>query len=63
MKKYIPEIQKLAFNLPHVRILGPHHCGKESHEAFKCWGNLHDVLCRRDYIERVLSSFDHKINS
>ena len=24
---YIDEIQKIAFNLPHVRILGGHHCG------------------------------------
>ena len=25
---YIPTIQKLAFNLPHVRILGTNHCGE-----------------------------------
>ena len=35
-KYYIPEIQKLAFHLPHVHIPGMHHCGKEIREAFKC---------------------------
>ena len=25
---YIPAIQKLAFRLPHVRILGTNHCGE-----------------------------------
>ena len=24
---YIPEIQKLVFQLPHVHIIGTHHCG------------------------------------
>ena len=25
---YIPAIQELVFNFPHVRILGTHNCGK-----------------------------------
>ena len=25
---FIPSIQKLAFNLPHVHILGTHNCGE-----------------------------------
>ena len=24
---YIPEIKRLVFHLPHVRLLGTHHCG------------------------------------
>ena len=32
---YIPAIQKLAFHLPHVHILGGHHCGEMRHTAFK----------------------------
>ena len=24
---YIPEIQKLAFQIPHVQIMGTNHCG------------------------------------
>ena len=63
MKNYIPAIQKLEFHFTHVRILRTHHCGKERHGEFKRRGNLHDVLCRRDYIERVVSSFDHQIQS
>ena len=32
---YIPEIQKLAFHIPHVQILGINHCGKSRQTAFK----------------------------
>ena len=60
---YIPEIQKLAFHLPHVRILVTHHCGKERHEAFKLRGGLHAFLCRSDYAERVVCSFSHQNQS
>ena len=63
MKNYIPAIQKLAFHLSHVRILGTHHCGKELREAFKRQGNLHDVLCYSGYEEQVVSIFSHKIKS
>ena len=34
-KNYTPAIQKLAFHLPNVCILGTHHRGKEHHETFK----------------------------
>ena len=62
-EKYIPEIQKLEFHLPHVRILGTHHRGKKRCEAFKLWGNLHYVLCSRGFLERVVSIFSHQIQS
>ena len=32
---YIPAIQKLAFHLPHVRILGTNQCGEMRRTAFK----------------------------
>ena len=32
---YIPAIQKLAFQLPHLRILGTNHCGELQRTAFK----------------------------
>ena len=32
---YIPAIQKLAFHLPHVRIIGTNHCGEMQRTAFK----------------------------
>ena len=32
---YIPEIQKLAFHIPHVQILGTNHCGDSRRTTFK----------------------------
>ena len=60
-KFYIAAIQKLAFNLPHVNILGNYHCRKECHDVFIPWVSLNDVLCCHDCAERVVSSFYHKI--
>ena len=60
---YIPAIHKLAFRLPHVRILGKNHCGELRHTAFKRRKLFQDVLCRRDYAERVVESFANKIQS
>ena len=54
---YIPAIQKLAFHLPHVRILGTNHCGELRRTAFKQRELFQDVICRRDYAERVVASF------
>ena len=58
---YIPAIQNLAFHLPHVRILGTNHCGELRHIAFKGRELFQNVLCRRDYAERVVASFANKI--
>ena len=60
---YIPAIQKLAFRLPHVRILGTNHCGEMRRTAFKQCELSQYFLCRRDYSERVVSSFANKIKS
>ena len=60
---YIPAIQKLAFHLPHVRILGTNQCGELRWTSFKRRESFQDVLCRRDYAERVVSSFDNQIQS
>ena len=60
---YIPAIQKLAFHLPHVRILGTNHCGEMRCTAFKRHEFFQDVLCRRDYAERVVASFANQIQS
>ena len=51
---YIPEIQKLAFHIPHVQILGINHCGKSRQTAFKLRKSFQDVLCRHDYDERLV---------
>ena len=52
---------KLAFNSPYVCIRGTHQCGKERCGSFSRRGGLHDILCRRDYAEHVVSSFLHQI--
>ena len=58
---YIPAIQKLNFHISHVRILGTNHFGKMRRTSFKGRELFKDVLCCRDYSERVVSSFDNKI--
>ena len=60
---YIPAIPKLAFHLPHVRILGTNHCGKMRRTAFKRRELFQDVLCRHYYAERVVASFSNQIQS
>ena len=56
---YIPEIQKLAFHIPYVQIMDTNHCGESRRTAFKRRKLFQDVLCRRDYAERVVASFPH----
>ena len=46
---YIPAIQKLAFHLTYVRILGTNNCGELRLTAFKRHELFQDVLCRSDY--------------
>ena len=58
---YIPAIQKLAFHLPHVRILGTNHCGELRFTSFKQRGLFQDVLCRRDYGKTVVESSVNQI--
>ena len=60
---YITVIQKLAFHLPHARILGTNHCDEMRRTAFKRRELYQDVLCHRDYADRVVVSFDNQIKS
>ena len=60
---YIPVIQKLAFRLPYVHILGTNHCGEMRRTAFKRRELFQYVLCLRDYDEIVVASFDNQIQS
>ena len=60
---YIPDIQKLSFRIPHVRILGTNHCGQMRRTSFKRREIFQDVLCRCDYSERVVVSFANQIQS
>ena len=47
---YIPSMQNLALNMSHLIILGTHHCSN---------------ICREnsDYVEQVMASFAHQIQS
>ena len=60
---YIPAIPKLAFHLPHVRILGTNHYGEMRRTAFKQHKLFQDVLCCRYYAKRVVASFANQIKS
>ena len=46
---YIPAIQKLAFHLQHVHILGTNHRGEMRCTSFKRRELFQDIICRRDY--------------
>ena len=58
---YIPAIQKLAFHLPNVSILGTNHRGEIRCTAFKHCELFQDVLYHRDYAKREVSRFTHDI--
>ena len=60
---YIPAIQKLAFHLPHVRIIGAHHCVNTRQEALKRHSDFQDVLRHCDYAELIVARFSHQIKS
>ena len=60
---YIPEIKNIAFHLPHIRIIGTNQCGNTHREALKCRIKKQYVLCCRDYTERLVASFAHRIKS
>ena len=52
---------KMEFHPQKVSILGTYQCGNTHCEAFKHIQPFQDVLCWRDYSERVLSIFAHQI--
>ena len=60
---YILEIQKLEFHIPHVQIMGTNNCGDYCQTTFKHCESFQYVLYCRDYAERVVASFSHKIKS
>ena len=46
-----------------MRMIGTNHCDEMRRTAFKRRELFQDVLCRRDYAERVVASFANKIQS
>ena len=51
------------FHIPHVKILGTHHCGDSHQTAFKRRESFQYVLCLSDYADRVVASFSHQRQS
>ena len=60
---YIPRIQKLAFHIPNVKILGTSHCGESCKTSFKRHKSFQDVICYLDYAKRVVAIFSNQIQS
>ena len=60
---YIPDINKLAFHLPHVRIIETRHCGNTRQEAFKSHSAFQGVLINSDYADCLVPIFSHKTKS
>ena len=60
---YIPAIQKLDFHLPHVCILDTNNCSEMRRTEFKRRELFQDVLCCRDYAERLVARFANQIQS
>ena len=58
---YIPAIQKLAFHITHVQILGTNHYGDSLQTEFKHRESFQCVLCCSDYSDRVVASFVNQI--
>ena len=59
----IPEIQKLAFHIIHVQMLGTNHYGDSLQTASKHREFFQDVLCLCGYAEREVASFSNQIQS
>ena len=57
----IPTIHKLAFQLPHVNIIGTHHRGNTRQESFNSCSVFQDMLYHCDYAEHVIAIFAHQI--
>ena len=53
----------MAFQIPHIQILGMNHCGDSRQTVFKHCESFQDVFCRRDYAERLVASFPQQIQS
>ena len=55
--------KNLVVHLQHVQIQGNNHYVNTCREAFKYHRENQNVLCHRDYSERVVASFSHQIQS
>ena len=60
---YIPAIQKLAFYIPQIQIMGTNHCGDSRRTSFKRCKSFQYVICCCDYSDMVVASFFQQIQS
>ena len=58
---YLPSLEKYAYHLPHVQVLGKHHCSKLRHDAFL--DNPSSLFTKRDYADRLQTAFSMEIQS
>ena len=56
---YIPMLNKYAYHLPHVILLGKNECSKIRKDSLK----VGDIETTRDYAERLSFDFDNEIMS
>ena len=60
---YMPSIEKLAYHLAHVRILGSNHVGLTRKQALMRRGQKKDIKLVRDFAERLGSCFGKEFQS
>ena len=60
---YIPEIHKLAFHIPHVKILGKNHCGESRGHFLKRRESFQDVSIEGIILEHFSELSQTEINS
>ena len=53
----------MEFHIPCLQILGTNHCGDSRQNSFKRRKSFQDMVCRRDYSEGGVASFDNQIQS
>jgi hypothetical protein len=58
---YLPALEKYAYHVPHVQILGKNYCGELRQERFR--RNPGWVKTKRDYAERLSAKFNMEIQS
>ena len=60
---YKPTIEKLAYHLAHVKILGTYHIGLTRREALLRRQDKKDIKTRRDFADRLVAAFAAEIQS
>ena len=62
-KKYITTIEKLSFNLAHVRIIGSMECGKTINDCYHDNASNKNIKLKKDYAENSRETTGIEIGS